>query len=512
MRLRGRSTTTLLIAGVAVIAVLVATAVVVWHRSAEVRATIGWGGCGWEATKDLAPEIARRVECGELTVPRHYSDAAVGASNPVDDATVTIFLVRLRAVGPSKGSVVVNPGGPGGSGTQYLLGSAGDLARQPVADQFDIVSFDPRGVGWSTPEIRCRTDRERDAERAEDLGDRSPAGVARAEQVMRQTAMLCAERVGTDLLASVGTETVARDLDRIRAALGDERLTYLGYSYGTLLGVQYARLFGDRIRALAFDGVMDTALDPTDGAVSQAAGFQRNFDAFARDCVTWADCPLGSDANAALGAYQQLVRGLIATDLRTADGRRLTFDEADTATSNALYQKRWWPDLRAALRDLRLGDPAAMMALADHYEGRAGNGAYDNFADAFLAIRCADDRRVADQARLDRLDTELRRVAPYSDDGRGTGRGVGWPCEFWTTPGGSPPSTPRIPGALLSAMTNDPATPYAEAVTLAGATGGMLVSVQGDGHTASFAGNTCVDDILNRYLIDLTRPTESPTC
>ena len=242
---------------------------------------------------------------------------------------------------------------------------------------------------------------------------------------MRQTAMLCAERVGTDLLASVGTETVARDLDRIRAALGDERLTYLGYSYGTLLGVQYARLFGDRIRALAFDGVMDTALDPTDGAVSQAAGFQRNFDAFARDCVTWADCPLGSDANAALGAYQQLVRGLIATDLRTADGRRLTFDEADTATSNALYQKRWWPDLRAALRDLRLGDPAAMMALADHYEGRAGNGAYDNFADAFLAIRCADDPRVADQARLDRLDTELRRVAPYSDDGRGTGRGVG---------------------------------------------------------------------------------------
>jgi pimeloyl-ACP methyl ester carboxylesterase len=219
------------------------------------------------------------------------------------------------------------------------------LADTDIVRRFDLVGIDPRGVGHSTPELRCRTDAEFDAFRREPMADYSPEGVAHIEAVWGQFAQSCADRMGTEFLANVGTASSARDMDVVRDALGENQINYLGFSYGTELGAAYAERYPDRVRAMVLDGAVDPSLDPIAASVSQMAGFQTAFNDYAADCGQSAGCPLGTDPAKFVDRFHQLVDPLVANPATTSDPRGLSYQDAMTGTVNALLAV---PNQRAA--------------------------------------------------------------------------------------------------------------------------------------------------------------------
>ncbi|MYR05149.1 alpha/beta fold hydrolase [Gordonia sp. SID5947] len=498
----------------AVGAVVMALGVLCGCRVLPAGGGIEWHACGPDdgVAATAAPgAVAGRLSCGRLSVPLDPRDPALGS--------ISLAVARLGAAEPSTGTLVINPGGPGGSGVHHLVGSAGRLAQLPLANSHDIVSFDPRGVGASRPAIRCRTDAERDAERVMDLGGGSVAAIARVERYRQMLARQCRDRVGPEVLSRVGTDFVAGDLDRIRAALGVDQIAFLGYSYGTRIGLEYAKRHPSRLDALVLDGVVDPDEDPVDASVDQARGFQQAFDAFATDCARRPGCPLSGGAAERVAGYRELVAALLAHPAASAERRELSAADAETATVAALYQESAWDDLRSALIGLASGDGTGMLRLADSLEGRDGAGRYDATQDAFLAITCADDRRVPDRARYDELDRRVRTAAPFRDDGRGGGRGPRGTCEFWTPAVRADDSPPNgvvlgagAPRPLVVASTGDPATPYPTAMTVARRVGAMVVSVDQHAHTAVFQGDGCVDKAVGDYLTDPTVPHRILEC
>ena len=466
----------------------------------------------WEPCDDYADQETfgypeDRTDCTTVTVPVDYGD-------PDGDAA-KIAILRVRAGGEKIGSLLMNPGGPGGSGVDFMAGQASAFSDLELAERFDLIGFDPRGVGKSTPEIRCLTDAERDEQRAQTLVDMTPAGIAEQEREARETAEKCEQRMGIGYLAHVGTVDVVKDLDVLRAVLGDDKLNYLGYSYGTRIGAAYAEQFPSRVRAMVNDGAVDPAADPVEDIIKQMAGFQSAFEAFAADCAERGDCPLGDDPARATARFQELTRPLIDRPASTGLGRPLSYEDAMTGVIQALYSDALWDPLREGLEQLTEGTGDTLLRLADLYEGRDEDGRYNNTADAFTAIRCIDDPPITDQATIDRLDTEARRAAPFADDGRGTGVGARDACAFWPIP---PTSTPHelnvegLPTTVVISTTNDPATPYEAGVALAKELGARLITFEGDQHTASLEGKDCVDDAVTEYFVDLTLPDEGIIC
>lgn len=246
-----------------------------------------------------------------MSVPIDYN-------NP-GGAQAKLAVIRVPATGQRMGSLLVNPGGPGGSAVDMVAAMAPDLENSPVRRNFDLVGFDPRGVGHSTPALRCRTDAEFDAYRREPMVDYSPAGVAHIEQLYRQLAQQCVNRMGSAFLANAGTASVARDMDAVRQALGDEQINYLGYSYGTELGTAYLEKFGNHVRAMVLDGAIDPTVGPIDENVNQMAGFQTAFNDYATDCARSPGCPLGTDPSQFVARYHALVDPLATKPARTAD-------------------------------------------------------------------------------------------------------------------------------------------------------------------------------------------------
>jgi pimeloyl-ACP methyl ester carboxylesterase len=471
---------------------------------------LAWGPCGdYAATdEDRAIYADPGLQCARLQVPLDYAQPA--------GRTASIAVLRHAApASPDRiGSLVINPGGPGASGIQTAAYLSQSLASGEVGRRFDIVGFDPRGVGRSEPAIRCLTGPERDADRRDDDTDASPAGVAQTEGEERQTVDACATRTGADVLATVGTRDVARDMDVLRAALGDTRLSYLGFSYGTRIGSTYAEQFPGGVRAMVLDGALDPDQDPTAELIEQGRGFQGAFDAFARDCTTRPNCPLGQDPSRTTAAYQALTRPLIATPLPLPDGRVLSYADAQQGTINALYVESYWPRLVNALRGLRVGQGAQLMTLADEYYERNPDGSYASSQDAFEAIRCVDDPRVTDPVLSAQRAQAYNQAAPFLDSGRGAS-GARDSCAFWPVPPTSSPHVPQVPGLtppLVVSTTGDPATPYAAGVELARALGGSLLTKIGDEHTASFQNSPCVDDIVTRYLVNPVPPPPNRTC
>jgi len=464
--------------------------------------SVAWESC---AEYGLDGPILDRngADCGYVTVPLDY-DAP-------DGATAQIAVSRLAARDDRIGALLVNPGGPGGSGLSTALAAAGT----DLADRFDIVGFDPRGIGSSTPAVRCLTAGEIDAERALDDGDRSPAGIEEAEKRNREYAQSCAERTGTEVLAHVGTADVVRDMDVIRAVLGDDGFNYLGYSYGTRLGTVYAETFPDRVRAMVLDGAIDPEQDPVDEIVLQAEGFQKAFDDFAASCATRRECALGTDPDRAVARFRQLVDPLIGDPADTADPRGLSHRDAITGVQQALYSQALWGSLRSGLAELADGRGDTLLLLADLYEGRQDDGTYSNVTDAFNAVRCIDDQPITDRAVAAELDVRYRQAAPFLDDGRGTGEAPLDVCAFWPVPSAGDPHTPHVPGlapVLVVSTTGDPATPYRAGVDLARQLGGALVTFEGTQHTVVLDGERCVDDVVTSYFIDLAVPDTDPHC
>jgi len=473
---------------------------------------LSWGSCLPFAATDILRSYYSdpALQCSKLRVPLDY--AAPGTK----DAEIAVL--RHRATGtPDQriGSVLVNPGGPGASGieTAAALVQSG-WGGTELDRRFDLVGFDPRGVGSSTPTIRCLTGPEQDAQRVEDLTDPSPAGVARAEDQARETVGDCATRTGTDVLANVGTRDVARDMDVLRAAVGDRQLSYLGFSYGTRIGSTYAEQFPANVRAMVLDGALDPDQDPVDEVVEQGRGFQGAFEAFAKDCAAKPGCALGTDPTQATARYQQLTRPLITAPLPLPDGRLLSYGDAQQGTVQALYAESLWPDLRQGLADLVARRGTGLMDLADQYYDRRPDGSYSPEQDAFNSVRCVDDPRVTDPALALERSRRYDEAAPFLASGRGSSAARD-ECAFWPVPPTGAPHVPQVPGLappLVVSTTGDPATPYQAGVELASALKGSLLTKVGDQHTAALQGFPCVDAIVTRYLVDGTPAPPGTSC
>lgn len=363
---RGTRARTLLIwTSVAAVALLVAgCARVVVGRAVMSEPKLGqaveWTPCRAANPKVKLPAGAL---CGKLAVPVDYDN--------LDGDDATLAMIRFPATGDKIGSLVINPGGPGESGIEAALGVVQSLPKR-VRERFDLVGFDPRGVGASRPAVWCNSDADNDRLRTEPNVDYSPAGVAHIEDETKQFVGRCVDKMGKGFLANIGTVNVARDLDAIRAALGDDKLTYLGYSYGTRIGSAYAEAFPNKVRAMILDGAVDPNADPIEADLRQAKGFQDAFNNYAADCAKQPSCPLGTDPAKAVDVYHSLVdpmvdpnNPMIGRPVPTNDPRGLSYSDAIVGTIMALYSPNLWHHLTDGLSELVDHHGDTLLALAD---------------------------------------------------------------------------------------------------------------------------------------------------
>jgi pimeloyl-ACP methyl ester carboxylesterase len=479
---------------------------------------LDWGNCEPYATTDDDKQAYRTpgISCARLTLPMDYAHP--------DGTTISIGVLRKPATGDKQGSVLFNPGGPGASGMSIVATIAEYKADPTLNQSFDLVGFDPRGVGSSEPHIACQSDQQRDKDRAENWPGYMPtstdAEVTAANDASKAFAQACVDTIGKQgvdgkaFLAQLGTTNVAKDLDVLRGVLGDPQLTYVGWSYGTSIGTQYAEQFPGNVRAMILDGAVNPNLDPATDSIDQSQAFQKAFDTFAAWCAQKAGCPW-NDAGTATETFQHLARPLMDHPLALADGRVLSFLDAVTGVSDALYSDYSWPDLLTALKDFAAGDGKALMALADDYNGRDPAGHYSELLEAFTAIRCMDNDRITDKDAVLALNRKLTEVSPFQDNGQPVAA-VFDTCAFWPVPPTMKPHVPDPKGlapVLVISTTGDPATPYQDGVELAGYLHGALLTVHGTRHTGfMLSGLRCVDTIGNDYLIDLKVPDEGASC
>ena len=464
---------------------------------------IAWYPCTY--TGPVNPILAA-AKCGKLGVPVDYSKP--------DGPAASIYVVKFAATGQRIGSLVVNPGGPGESGVDLALSLVRSLPAQ-LRERFDLVGFDPRGVSRSKPELWCNSDHDNDVVRADPQVDYSPAGVAHIEGLTKQFVQRCIDKMGKEFLANVGTANVVKDVDRLRDALGDKQLTYLGYSYGTRIGASYAEAFPQNVRAMVLDGAIDPNADPMKADIRQAEAFQKAFNDYATDCAKSPDCPLGSDPAKAVDVYHSLVDPLVDKPAPTAGPRGLSYPDATVGTILPLYSPSLWPKLSDALRELAGGHGDKMLALADQYMQRDRDGHYTNSTDARSAVTCVDRPPITDRAKAVEEDRRLRQVAPFMSYGQFTGYAPLGTCAFWPVPPTSQPheiAVRDLAPVLVISTTGDPATPYQAGVDLAHQLGGALLSFDGTQHTVAFEGKPCVDDIVTHYLVDLTLPSPDARC
>lgn len=464
-----------------------------------------WGGC---ADVLGARRTVATAQCGTVSVPVDYA-------NP-QGPQAQLAVIRVPASGDRLGVLMVNPGGPGASAVDTVAGMAVVLADSEIGRRFDLVGFDPRGVGHSTPQVRCRTDAEFDAWRRDPMVDYSPAGVAHIEEVFAQLARNCVDRTGTEFLANVGTASTARDMDVVRAALGEEQVNYLGFSYGTDLGAKYAERYPDRVRAMVLDGAVDPRAEPVDETLRQLAGFQTAFNDYAMDCAQSTDCPLGQDPAQFVARYHELVNPLAQRPGWTSDPRGLSYSDAITGTVNALYTRQYWKFLTSGLLGLRRGtDAGDLLLLADDYQHRDALGRYDNQQDAFTAIRCVDTPYPRDPQTWAEADRAARDAAPFMSYGAWTGFAPRDVCAMWPVPPTSFPSGGVSPGpgkVLVVSTTHDPATPYQAGVDLARDLDAGLITFEGTQHTVVFSGAPCVDAAVSAFLVDSRLPPPDTRC
>ena len=453
----------------------------------------------------------------ERFVPDTYLPTAQCATVPVpiDDANPTgpqanLAVIKIPARGDRVGVLMMNPGGPGASAVDSVVNLADRLADSPITEHFDMVAFDPRGVGHSTPELRCLSDAEQDALRREPLVDYSPAGVAHIEDLNRTMAQKCVDRMGKQFLEGVGTASAAKDMDAVREALGEDRINYLGYSYGTQLGTAYVEQFPDRVRTMVLDGAIDPDQNPLDSLVEQMAGFQVAFSDYAADCAKSPGCPLGTDPAQFVNRYHQLVNPLVTKPGPTSDPRGLSYSDALTGTINALYTPQYWKYLTSGLIGVQRGaDAGDLLMLADDYDGRDDDGHYSNGQDAFNAIRCVDTPTSGDPAVWAQVDMQIRERAPFLSYGDFTGYAPRDLCAFWPVPPTSAPHTVAAAPAgsvVVVSTTHDPATPYEAGVDLARQLRAPLITFDGTQHTAVFDGDACVDGAVVKYFVDRVVP------
>ncbi len=437
-----------------------------------------------------------------MTVPLDWA-------HPRNGKTVTIVVVRARAAAQKHriGSLVINPGGPGASGTLAAIELAIDELPTDVLDRFDIVGFDPRGIGASSP-IHCISDKEKDAELELPADPTTDAQWAADIGEQQRVANECYQAYGSDLTYYSTTETV-RDMDALRAKLGDSKLTYLGYSYGTLLGAEYASAYPSRVRAMVLDGAVDPTLSTTESDNIQAAGFQLAFSHYAASCGK--NCKLGPDPQTfVLNLMKQSDANPIpsgsSSDHRVVKGQAVLY-----AVISALYDRSQWSDLTSALVEAQHGNGSGVLALDDQYNERQSDGTYTNIEDANVTIGCADSTDRPSVAQAKELAPQWRATNPLFG---GSAASTLPFCSLWKAPADAsiPIQNNHAPTILVVGTTGDPATPISGARHLSSLLGTAdLLVWQGDGHTA-YPKTSCVTKDVDSYLVDLAAPPADTTC
>jgi pimeloyl-ACP methyl ester carboxylesterase len=449
--------------------------------------SINWSGCIG----------GNGFDCALYDVPLDY-DAP-------DGATITLAVRRLPASDEDEriGVLFANPGGPGGSAIEILSGWARALPSE-IRDRFDIILFDPRGVGQSSPLV-CHSNIQRLI--GLDPYPETDADWKAIEDATKFHTSECAA-AGGDILPHLGTRNVARDMDRLRAAMGEEKLSYLGYSYGTVIGQVYADLFPQNVRAMVLDGAVDVTLPDRQQALEQTLGFEAAFHRYVTDC-TARQCIPGDP----LTTIKELVAEAEDEPIPSSRGDRPLGDgEAVYAIIGSLYSRLSWPLLTLSLNAALDGDGSGLLLLVDAFVGRQPDGSYNNSTEANSAVNCLDYETDRDPLYHRQVTAEFARVAPFF--GPATGQ-LGLYCAYWQADP-EPLSRPRASGAppiVVIGTTGDPATPYKWAVSLAEQLeSGVLLTNDGEGHTAYRSSNDCIDDAVNAYLIDLQTPADGTTC
>jgi len=445
--------------------------------------------------------------CAEISVPLDYADPG--------GARITL---ALRAVGPtapdgSRPALLVNPGGPGSSATEFVSYLAGQLPRE-VRAVYDIVGFDPRGVEDSTA-VTCLTGPETTRWLRTDS---SPDTAAEVSTLMRRAAAIgrgCL-RLSPEVARHVGSETTVQDMDIVRSVLDQELLNWFGFSYGTALGAAYLEKFPSRVGRMVLDGAVDPSLDAMQLSRGQSTGFQTALTRFARNCSRARTCGLGSSTREVLTTINTLLARIDRSPLRTDRGAPLVQAEAILALFFSMYSTDLWPLLEDALESARRGDGTGLLELSALASDRVGPNSYgSNINSAFYAIGCWDSP--APPGRIGLADAARRwaRDAVIPD----LARAMSWgnaPCTTWF---GHAPDPPRLVTStteatvLIVGTRYDPATPYAWAQSLhAQLPTSRLVTYEGDGHTAYGEGSACVNRIVDAYLASGALPEADSRC
>ncbi|MCG7204591.1 alpha/beta hydrolase [Streptomyces arenae] len=457
---------------------------------------LDWARC--KATSDSAAP-GDEWRCATLKVPLDWAKP--------DGETIGLALIRAKASGAQGkriGSLLFNFGGPGSSGVSTMPYYAPTVSA--LRERYDLVSWDPRGVGASEG-VRCRGDK---AVQAAESVDATPDTAAEETTYFQDAADFgkdC-EKAAGKLIAHVSTTDTARDMDLMRQVLGDTRTHYFGISYGTELGGVYAHLFPGRVGRLILDAVVDPTADSVGHAKNQAQGFQRALDDYLKST--------GQDPKQGSQKIVDLLKTLDAKPLPTSSGRKLTQTLAVTGIVLPLYSEESWPTLTSALKAAEEGDGTELLSLADQYNERDSAGHYGTTTQSQRVISCLDDKQRPTLAETKRLLPEFEKISPVFGDFLGWDT-AGW-CHDWPVAGEY--DTPEVSAAgaapiLLVGNTGDPATPYEGARRMADELGkgvGVELTWKGEGHGAYGSGSDCVDSTVNAYLLDGTVPKDGKVC
>ena len=457
-------------------------------------------------------------QCAKVAVPLDYSQP--------DGQTIEIAMKKHLATGSVRqGTLFMNPGGPGGSGVDGV-GAMATTTFAGVQSAYDIIGFDPRGVGSSTA-ITCSSDAEAKAMEGVSPVDAAGAPVAFEKRGavisarFKQLEADCAFRTKpTELLDHVDTVSVARDLDILRALSGDQKLTYAGFSYGTYLGATYAELFPANTGRLVLDGAVDPSLSAADLSLGQAKGFEASLRAYVQNCQSSKlGCPLSGDVDSGVSQVREFLESTKAAPLPTSDDKRpLTYDLAVYGVLGSMYQTQLWPSLTLALSQAmgKVGSPdgSALLAIADAVSSRQSDGSYSgNGAEALMAVNCLDYPVQGDNSSWEEEAKAVNEASPTF------GSQLLYPdayCQGWGHTSSRKREKITASGAapiLVVGTTGDPATPYAWSQALADQLeSGQLMTWKGNGHTAYGRSNDCVKKAVDTYLLNGTMPDKGLTC
>jgi len=447
--------------------------------------------------------------CADIEVPLNWEDPQ---SEPIIIATV----YRAADKKNNSGFILFNPGGPGSSGYDWVKESSQFLGTKQLRENFNILGFDPRGVGRSSA-VECLTDTEYDeflyGVTGFELG--SDEDIAAARTAIQEFSAKCLENTG-ELLGHVDTVSAAKDMDLIRAVIGEESLNFLGYSYGSFLGTTYATLFPDRVGQFVLDGAIDPTVSDEEQTLVQLQAFEKSLRSFLEECEQFRDCPFTGFVAGDLRTIKQFLLELETNPLPTSSGRDLTIWAAVTGLIMPLYSESYWPFLATAFdQALSRGQGDLFLVLADEYNDRDESGRYGtNLIAANYAINCLDARSSTNIFSMQRQNNALIEAAPTL--GRYWQFGA-LRCEKWPFAMKEPPESYSAEGAptiLVIGTTGDPATPYSQAQSLAGQilSDAFLLTYNGEGHTIYGQQVACVDNTVDRFFLTGKLPDKDPNC